>query len=89
MYSRVLREFAQVLQEYEAQVGAPVSSVLLTGGGVFFPQTESFVTDALGRPAVIVQPFNKVAYPAFMEDTMNQIGASFSVALGAALREFE
>jgi Tfp pilus assembly PilM family ATPase len=38
---------------------------------------------------ILANPFSKVAYPAFMEDIMDEIGPSFTVALGAALRSFE
>ena len=88
-YDRVLKEFQQVITDYETRVGAPVPQVLLIGGGVLFPNFASYVSTHLNRPATLAQPFNKVAYPAFMEDTMNVIGSSFAVALGAALRAFE
>lgn len=88
-YDRVLKEFRQVLSEYEQRVGVEVSTVYLIGGGALFPGFESFVAGYLNRPVELAQPFNKVAYPAFMEDTMKVIGSSFAVALGAALRAFE
>lgn len=45
--------------------------------------------ETLGREILLANPFSKVAYPAFMEDNMKNIGPSFTVALGAALRVFE
>lgn len=86
---RVLKEFRQVLEEYEARVGVEISIVYITGGGSLFPGLDTFVSQQLHRPVELANPFNKVAYPAFMEDTMVDIGPSFSVALGAALRSFE
>lgn len=88
-YDRVLKEFRQVIEEYEARSGSEISTVYLTGGGSIFPGIDVFIGDHLSRPTIKVNPFNKVAYPAFMEDTMNEIGQSFSVALGAALRVFD
>jgi len=88
-YDRVLKEFQQVITEYESRVGVAVPMIQLIGGGVLFPNFAAYVSQHLNRPAVLAQPFNKVAYPAFMEDTMNVIGSSFVVALGAALRTFE
>ncbi len=89
MYDRVLKEFHQVLADYEKRAGTTVPTVQLIGGGALFPGFDAFVSTQLGRSAVLAEPFNKVAYPAFMEDTMNTIGSSFAVALGAALRFFE
>jgi type IV pilus assembly protein PilM len=89
MYDRVLKEFHQVIDDYEKRVSNTVPTIHLIGGGSLFPGFDAFVSTQLGRQAVLAEPFNKVAYPAFMEDTMNSIGSTFAVALGAALRFFE
>lgn len=86
---RVLREFRQVIEEYEARSGAEVKRVYITGGGGAFPGLVHTVSEQLERSVQLAEPFRKVAYPAFMEDMMGDIGSTFSVALGAALRAFE
>ncbi|MCA9358712.1 type IV pilus assembly protein PilM [Candidatus Kaiserbacteria bacterium] len=88
-YDRAFREFNQVLREYEDKTGIKFSSVYLSGGGASFPGVDAHLKEVLGRDVVTANPFSKVAYPAFMEDTMKEIGPSFTVALGAALRLFE
>jgi type IV pilus assembly protein PilM len=89
MYDRVLKEFHQVIDDYEKRSGSAVPVIQLIGGGSLFPGFDAYISSQLGRPTVLAAPFNKVAYPAFMEDTMNGIGSSFAVAFGAALRFFE
>lgn len=88
-YDRAFREFNQVLREYQDKTGIIFSSIHLSGGGALFPGTDAHLKEVLGRDVIMSNPFSKVAYPAFMEDTMKQIGPSFNVALGAALRAFE
>jgi type IV pilus assembly protein PilM len=88
-YDRVLKEFKQVIDEYEQKMGTQVSTIYIIGGGSLFPGFTNFVSTTLSRQVVTALPFNRVAYPAFMEDTMNNIGSTFAVALGAALRAFE
>lgn len=88
-YERAFREFAQVLREYENKTGNMITDIHLSGGGAMFPGIEAFVQDVVGRPVTKAHPFSKVSYPAFLQDTITQIGPSFSVALGAALRAFE
>jgi len=88
-YDRAFREFNQVLREYEQKAATKFSAVYVSGGGALFPGTDSYLKESLGREVILVNPFSKVAYPAFMEDTMRTIGPSFTVALGAALRVFE
>jgi cell division ATPase FtsA len=88
-YDRAFREFNQVLREYESKTGIKLSTIYLTGGGSLFPGTDSYLKEFLNREITIANPFAKVAYPAFMEDTMREISPSFAVALGAAMRVFE
>lgn len=88
-YARAFREFNQVLREYEQKTGIHFDSVYLSGGGSVFPGTDVYLSETLGRNVNTLNPFSKVAYPAFMEDTMKELGPSFSVAIGAALRAFE
>lgn len=88
-YDRVLKEFKQVIDEYERKLNVQVGSIYFIGGGSLFPGFDNYVSTALSRKVVTALPFNKVAYPAFMEDTMNTVGSVFAVALGAALRSFE
>lgn len=88
-YDRAFREFNQVLREYEQKSDTKFAAVYLSGGGALFPGTDSYLKESLGREVILVNPFSKVAYPAFMEDTMREIGPSFAVALGAAMRVFE
>lgn len=88
-YDRAFREFNQVLREYEQRTGTKFGTVYLSGGGSSFPGIDLHLKEALGREVIMANPFSKVAYPAFMEDTMREIGPSFTVALGAAMRAFE
>jgi Tfp pilus assembly PilM family ATPase len=54
-----------------------------------FPTTQQLVADTLQTEVKLLNPFTKVAYPAFMEDMINELGPTFHVALGSALRVFE
>lgn len=86
---RSLQEFKRVIEQYEARLGEPIKRVALTGGAASFDGAEAYLSDVLNREVKKVHPFSKVAYPAFLEDTLSEIGVSFATALGAALRPFE
>lgn len=88
-FDRAFQEFRQVIKEYEEKLGTEIGVVYLSGGGSIFPTSRMLVEETLRKDVVIVNPFNKVAYPAFMEDLITEIGPSFNVALGGALRLFE
>lgn len=88
-YERAFREFAQVITEYERVSGVTIPSLYVSGGGAMFPQMDTYIQSIINREVVRAHPFAKVAYPAFMQDTIKEIGPSFSVALGSAVRAFE
>lgn len=89
VYDRPLHEFRQVIEEYEARTGEKVKLVYICGSSSLFPGAAKQIKEALGREVILTNPFKKVAYPAFMEDTITELGPTFTTALGAALRQFE
>lgn len=84
-----LAEFGRLLGQYEARIGGQIGRLVISGGVASSPYCVEYVTGRFGRPVEKADPFAKVAYPAFMEDTLKDIGPSFGVALGAALRAFQ
>ncbi len=88
-YERPFVEFKQVMREYEALVGEKFDAVYLAGSGVIFPTIKQLAADSLQYEVRFLNPFTKVSYPAFMEDMITELGPTFHVALGAALRSFE
>jgi type IV pilus assembly protein PilM len=88
-FDRVFEEFKRVISQYENRTGTPISRIILTGGGTTFYDFLPYAQYHLDHAVERANPFTKVAYPAFLEDTITEIGPLFSVALGAALRPFE
>lgn len=89
VYDRTWQEFRQVIREYENTLDTTISTVYLTGGGSLFPGFNATASEILSKEVVYVNAFNKVAYPAFMEDMIKDLAPTFHVALGSALRLFE
>jgi len=83
---RGLREVGKRITDSEKESGKQVSHVYVLGGGAFLPGLIPFAQNILQRPMQFADPFSKVAYPAFLEDTLATAGPSFAVALGVALR---
>ena len=89
VFERPLQECKRFMAEYESTHNASIGSVSLTGGVSLFNGIEGYVGQVLERDIEIATPFTKIAYPAFMEDVVQEIGPSFSIALGAAMRLYE
>jgi len=88
-YERSMQEFKRALAQYELRSGSKITRIVLTGGVVSFPEFSAYVSYTLDRPVEVANPFSKISYPAFLEDTIKEIGPTFAVALGGALRHFE
>ncbi len=84
-----LSEFGRLIGQYEARSGEQIGRIVVSGGVAASPYCSEYVQDRFGRPVEKSNPFAKIAFPAFMEDTLKDIGPSFGVALGAALRQFQ
>jgi Tfp pilus assembly PilM family ATPase len=83
---RIVGETKRVLARYESEGSEKIAKVYLTGGGTALRGiVESFAT-SFGIPVVPANAFSKVAYPAFLEETLKEAGPAFAVAIGIALR---
>ncbi len=83
---RGLREMHKVMQRFEETDQIKIGKVILSGSGSLLLGVSVYAQDLFSRPVVVADPFSKVAYPAFLEDTLKEAGPSFAVAVGAALR---
>lgn len=85
-FDRGFREIHHVIKRYEEEEGYTVQKIILTGNGALLANLPSYAHDLFALPIEIADPFSKVAYPAFLEDTLRDAGPSFAVAIGTALR---
>lgn len=88
-FERAFQEFKRVLEQHEMQSGTKVTRIVLCGGSASFVDMPNFASYMFDREVKRANPFTKVAFPAFMEDTLAEIAPTFAVALGSALRPFE
>ena len=57
------------------------------GGGASLKGLMEMAKDNFKTEAVIADPFNKLATPAFLENILRETGPEFAVAIGLALRK--
>lgn len=63
-----------------------ISKIYITGGGSLMPGLSDYIVKKFGVEVLLGSPFSKVEYPAFFQPVLKEIGPSFSVAVGLALR---
>lgn len=86
---RGLREIHTVIKRYEESEHSSVEKVVLCGSGALLKGLDVYIQDMFSRPVQSANPFAKIAYPVFLEDTLTQAGPTFAGAVGVALRVFQ
>lgn len=86
---RVFSEVNRVLLSYGQRYNKNVSSVVMTGGGSSLPGLTVAAKTSLSAEVTIADPFSKTEAPAFLGKVLTDIGPSFSVSLGLALRKLK
>lgn len=80
------REIHIVISRYKEEEQSEITKVILTGSGALLKGLDRYAKDMLGVEVILADPFSKLSYPAFLEDTLKDAGPTFAVAIGAALR---
>ncbi len=83
---RIVFETKRVIERFQSEGGEKVDKVYLAGGGALLRGLRETMETTFALPVVITNPFTKVEYPAFLEETLVEAGPSFAVAMGVALR---
>lgn len=86
---RGLREIHTVIKRYEESEQITVQKVVLCGSGALLKGLDVYIQDMFSRPVVLAKPFAKVAYPAFLEDTLTYSGPVFAGVVGVAIRAIQ
>ena len=84
--SVLFSEMQRIVMEYERTYGRAIDHVVLTGGGSLLKGFEERVRETFRADVARAQPFRKTKAPQFLEGTLGEVGPTFSVAVGLALR---
>lgn len=84
--SRIFTEANRVLLSYGKRYNKVVSKIILSGGGAALPGLEAAAHNELQAEVALADPFARTETPAFLSNVLSDIGPSFAVAVGLALR---
>ncbi|GMQ95251.1 MAG: type IV pilus assembly protein PilM [Patescibacteria group bacterium] len=85
----IFSEVNSVLLNYQKRYNKTVDKVILTGGGALLKGMLEMAKNNLKTEVVVGDPFTKVESPAFLEETFQEVGPEFSVAIGIALKALQ
>ncbi len=85
----ILAETGRFVLSYYKKSGKKLTKTVLTGGGALLKGLKEKAQAAFETPVEVANPFAKVDYPAFLEETLKNAGPEFAVAIGIAIRKLQ
>ena len=83
----IFLEVQRLVQSYVQQGGSKPAFLMLCGGSAHTKGLAGYAERILNIKTFVSNPFEGVAYPPALKETLEELGPSFSVALGLALRK--
>lgn len=86
----VLKEVSRIVSSYEKKhSGKKVSRIILSGGSASMKGIGEFFEKRTGIRTEVGDPWKKIVYDQALEPFIEEMGASFAVAIGLAMRGVE
>ncbi len=85
----VLAEIKKILFNFYQQKGKEVEKVILAGGTVMLPGLKEYFAEELKKEVSIANPFSKIVFPPVLEQTLKDMGPSYGIAVGLAMKGLE
>jgi type IV pilus assembly protein PilM len=85
----ILNDVNRILLNFQKIHNKNITKIFLTGGGSLLRGLQEKTEMRLAIETKLGKPFDKVETPAFLEPILTQVGATFSGAVGLALRKLQ
>lgn len=85
----ILKEVEKISRNFYQAEGKEIQKFILAGGAGLMPGLREYFANYLRKEVEIANPFSNIFYPPILEQTLKQIGPSYAIAVGIALRGFE
>lgn len=85
----MLSEIEKISQNFYKAEGKEIEKVILAGGSALLPGLKEYSSKRLKKTVEIANPFTEIFYSPVLEQTLREIGPSYAIAVGMALRGFE
>lgn len=85
----IFSEVTRVMVNYQKKYNRSVDKVILIGGGASLKGIKEIASQHVYAPIVFGNPFERVQAPAFLAPVLSEVGPSFAVAIGVAMRALQ
>lgn len=85
----MLAEIKRISQSFYQTEGKEIEKVILAGGSALLPGLKEYSSNQLKKKVELANPFAEIFYPPILEQTLKEMGPSYAIAVGMALRGLE
>ncbi|MFH1894358.1 MAG: type IV pilus assembly protein PilM [Patescibacteria group bacterium] len=85
----IASEAEKILKAFLQQEGREPEKIILAGGSAQMPGLKKYFSETFKKETEIANPFIDIFYPPVLEETLKQMGSSYAIAVGMALRGLE
>ncbi|MFA5247763.1 MAG: type IV pilus assembly protein PilM [Patescibacteria group bacterium] len=85
----IVEEVRYLINVFQNKSEDKIEKVILSGGSAMLPNLAPFMSEKLNMNVVVGDPWARVFCQPELKPILSEIGPSFSVAIGSALRELE
>jgi type IV pilus assembly protein PilM len=85
----ILREIDRISRNFVQAENKEVGKFIIAGGTAFIPGLKEYFQTHLKKEVEIANPFSNIYCPPILEKTLKEMGPSYAIAVGLALRGLE
>lgn len=85
----IIIETDKIFKKFYWETGKEVGKIILAGGAALLAGLEEYLKDYFKKEVEVANPFRNIFYPPILEPTLKEMGPSYAIAVGMALRGLE
>jgi len=85
----ILGEIERIFNNFYQIEKKEIKKIIIGGGSAFIPGLKEYFSEKFDKEVEIANPFLNIFYPPILDKTLKEMGPSYAIAVGLALRELE
>lgn len=85
----IVMETDKILKSFRLKDKKEIERIILAGGEALLPGLVEYFKDHFKKEVKIANPFSKIFFPPILDRTLEEMGPSYAIALGMALKGLE
>ena len=83
----IINEIKYAFELYQRQGNNKVDKIILSGGSAFLPNLPNYLSELLGLPVIIGDPWDRIVYPLDLKPLLIEIGPRMASCIGLSMRD--